>query len=198
VRIGLFGGSFDPIHNAHLGLAHAALTTLALDQVVFVPAGNPWQRAPLKATGAHRLAMVRLAIADEPRFAADDCELARSGPSYTIDTLHDLGQRRPGNQWILLLGADQWGKLPTWHQWEAILSQASVAVAQRGDEPVTTPPQLAGVPMQRINMPPMVNSSTQIRARLAGGSSIAGLVSAAVARYIAKHRLYSEPSQSLT
>lgn len=190
MRIGLFGGSFDPFHNAHLELARAALRDAALEQIVFVPAGNPWQRAPLKASGADRLAMVHLAIADEPRYAVDPCELTREGASYTVDTLTDLAHRRPGNQWVVLLGADQWARLPTWHRWQELVQQARIAVAQRAGEPVVTPPELAGITPLTIAMPPMATSSTQIRARLAGGASIAGLVPSAVAQYIAKHRLY--------
>jgi nicotinate-nucleotide adenylyltransferase len=186
----LFGGSFDPVHNAHLALAHAALAALSLDQVVFVPAGNPWQRAPLKAGGADRLAMVHLAIADEPRFCVDDCELRREGPTYTIDTLQTLTARRPGMQWVLLLGADQWARLPTWHRWQDIVGQAQIAVAQRGGGVLDTAPELADVRVHTIPMPQMTISSTQIRARLAGGASVAGLVPDAVAQYIAKHQLY--------
>jgi nicotinate-nucleotide adenylyltransferase len=189
-RIGLFGGSFDPVHDAHLALARAALTALTLDKVIFVPAGNPWQRAPLKASGKHRLAMVQLAISGEPRFTVDDCELTREGPSYTIDTLELLAARMPDAQWMLLLGADQWARLPTWHRWQDILQHAQIAVAQRASEPLNTPPQLQNVAVQTIPMLQMVTSSTQIRARLAGGASIAGLVPQAVAQYIAKHQLY--------
>lgn len=194
VGIGLFGGSFDPIHNAHLELARAALRSAALDQIVFVPAGNPWQRAPLKASGTDRLAMVHLAIADEPHYAADDCELKRAGPSYMIDTLAELMQRRPGNDWVLLLGADQWARLPTWHRWQALVQHARIAVAQRAGEPIVTPPELKDITPLAIAMPQMATSSTQIRARLAGGASIAGLVPNAVAQYIENHRLYTTPN----
>jgi nicotinate-nucleotide adenylyltransferase len=190
VRIGIFGGSFDPVHNAHLELARAALLGLELDQVLFVPAGNPWQRAPLKASAAHRLAMVHLAIADEPRYAVDSCELTREGPSYTIETLADLAQRRPNNAWVLLLGADQWARLPTWHRWQELTQQTQIAVAQRAGELLGTPPELEHVKPHFIPMPQMATSSTQIRARLAGGASIAGLVPHAVAQYIARHQLY--------
>jgi nicotinate-nucleotide adenylyltransferase len=194
MRTGIFGGSFDPVHNAHLALAQAALDSLALDQVLFIPAGNPWQRAPLKAACLHRLAMVRLAIAPYPRFAADDCELNRTGPSYTLDTLADLATRHPTHTWVLLLGADQWLRLPTWHRWQDIVQRVQIAVAKREGIPFDTPQLLHNVLVQTIAMPPMATSSTQIRARLAGGASIVELVPQAVARYIDEHQLYRNPT----
>jgi nicotinate-nucleotide adenylyltransferase len=191
-RVGILGGSFDPIHNAHLALAQAALTGLGLAQICFVPAGQPWQRAPLKAAPQHRLAMVRLAVKEQPHFTVDEIELQRSGASYTIDTVDALRTRQPHTNFTLLLGADQWARLTTWHRWQELVQRVDIAVAQRGDTPLVTPPELINMPVHTIAMLPMNTSSTQIRARLAGGASIAGLVPDAVARYIAQHQLYQD------
>src|SRR5690606_28274201 len=103
-RVGLLGGSFDPVHRAHLALARAALSELELDQVQLIPAGNPWQRAPLRAAGSHRLRMIELAIDGDPRLAANPIELERDGPTYTIDTLKPLPQDAT---YVGLLGTEQ-------------------------------------------------------------------------------------------
>jgi nicotinate-nucleotide adenylyltransferase len=194
-RVGLFGGSFDPIHNAHLQLARTALTALNLAEVRLIPAGNPWQRPPLCASAPHRLAMVRLAIAGEQGLSVDDCEVQRQGPSYTIDTLAHFAAQEPQAQPVLLLGADQWARLHTWHRWQDITAQAQIAVAQRGNTPVYTPPELAHTHFAPLPMPAMPHSSTQIRALLANGASVTGLLPERVAQYIAQHQLYRKPHE---
>jgi nicotinate-nucleotide adenylyltransferase len=98
-RIGLFGGSFDPVHNAHVALARSALEALALDEVRWIPAGHPWQKTRTLADAAHRQAMVALAIEDEPRFVLDPIELQRPGPSYMLDTVTELQAAQPDAQW---------------------------------------------------------------------------------------------------
>jgi nicotinate-nucleotide adenylyltransferase len=104
-RIGLFGGSFDPVHRAHVQLARQARDTLGLDEVRWIPAGQPWQKARAMTPAVHREAMVREAIAGEPRFVLDRIELERNGPSYTLDTVRALQQREPGQEWLLMIGA---------------------------------------------------------------------------------------------
>lgn len=195
-RIGLFGGSFDPPHAGHLRLARTALEHLGLDELRWIPAGQPWQRRHRLADGVHRAAMVEALIADEPRFLIDGRELRRAGPSYTIDTVHELQAERPGASLFLLIGEDQHQRLPTWHRWPELLAAVTLAVAHRGAE--REPPEaLQTVPhrVERLPMPPIDVSATAIRAHLASGGRAAELVPAMVpaevARYIDRHRLYA-------
>jgi nicotinate-nucleotide adenylyltransferase len=195
-RIGLFGGSFDPVHLGHVALARAALDSLGLDEVLWIPAGQPWQKARRLAAPEHRAAMVALAIAGEPRFRLERSELNRSGPSYTIDTVREL-QHAMGmvaTDWVLLLGQDQYAGLPTWHGWRDLLQRVTLAVALRGAAP-PAPPALAAAPHRRLEiaMPPVAVSSTEIRERLATGRGVDGMVPPEVARYIALHGLYQAP-----
>lgn len=191
-RVGLFGGSFDPVHNAHLAFAHSALSSLSLDEVVWVPAGAPWQKPGLATPAAERAEMVRLAIAGDERFRLESCELARSGPSYTIDTVLELQGREPATQWLLLLGQDQLARLHTWHRWRELLARVSLAVANRAGAAPSLPPELAGerLALTELPLPPMDTSSTEIRARVAAGLDIAALVPPAVAGYIDERGLY--------
>ena len=134
-RIGLLGGSFDPVHEAHLALARCACETLALDRLKWLPAGRPWQKAGRElAADADRLAMLALAIEGEPRWEIDACELERPGATYTIDTLGALRSREPGADWFLIIGQDQWARFDSWHRWPDILAAATVAVAGRAGE----------------------------------------------------------------
>jgi nicotinate-nucleotide adenylyltransferase len=190
-RVGVFGGSFDPVHNAHVALARAALDALALDQVLWVPTGQAWQKArPLTAV-EHRVAMVQLAIADEPRFVLDRIEVDREGPSYTIDTLRALAERRPDARWVLIIGQDQYAGLHTWHHWQEVLARVELAVANRPGALVPPHPDVQQQPHRMVPLPMLDISATDIRRRLAEGRDISGHVSAAVARYIDLHRLYA-------
>ena len=199
-RVGIFGGSFDPVHNAHVALARQALTELALDELIWLPAGRPWQKRRVLAPVADREAMVALAMAGEPRFTLSRIELLRSGPSYTVDTVRELRALRPGVSWHLLIGQDQYAAFPTWHGWEELLGLVTLAVADRAadravdhlDAPLNADSQVLRVPHEAVALPMMNVSSTGIRARLASGHGIDGLVPAAVARYIARHHLYQD------
>ncbi len=195
-RVGIFGGSFDPVHNAHVALARQALTGLALDELIWLPAGQPWQKPRVLAPVADREAMVRLAIHGEPRFTLSRIETCRSGPSYTIDTVRELRAQRPGVDWHLVIGQDQYAGFHTWHGWEELLGLVTLAVANRAanrpEAPLSAGPQLPGVPHEAVALPMMNISSTDIRARLASGQGIADLVPAPVARYIARHHLYQD------
>ncbi len=197
-RIGLLGGSFDPVHNAHLALAHSALDALALDELRWVPAGAPWQKARALAPAAQRAEMVRLAIAAEPRFCLELCEIERSGPSYTIDSVLELQAREPQVQWFLVIGQDQLARLHTWHRWRELVARVTLAVANRAGDAPCIPPELArsALPLVEVPLPPMATSSTDIRARVAAGRDIAALVPTPVARYIADHGLYRHPLRS--
>lgn len=192
-RVGIFGGSFDPVHNGHVALARLALGYLALDQVVWIPAGHPWQKARRLAPADHRLAMVRAAVADEPRFSVDDCEIRRPGPSYTLDTVRELRARWPWvPEWFLLLGEDQYAGLPTWHGWQDLVQCVTLAVAARDARAPVPAGALRAVPhrLEVLPLPAWPVSSTLVRQRLAAGQDVDDLVPPAVARYIACHRLY--------
>jgi nicotinate-nucleotide adenylyltransferase len=189
-RIGLFGGSFDPVHNAHRALAATALTDLQLDRVVWIPAGQPWQKARTLSAAVHREAMVRLAIADEPRFVLDRREIERCGPTFTVDTVREIQAEQPDARLVLLIGQDQYIGLPTWAGWQDLLQRVVLAVARRPGVQQAVPPEVQRQPHQVVPLPMMDISATDIRQRVARGQGIAHLVPAEVARYIDQQRLY--------
>lgn len=198
-RIGIFGGAFDPPHHAHVALARAALGQLELDELRVLPTGQAWHKARPLSLAEHRLAMTRLAFADLPGVVVDERELLRPGPSYTIDTLEALADEQPGAQFFLLMGADQWAALPTWHRWQDIAARAQLCVLARpGAQPPVPRP---GLPLPRmLELPPMDCSATAIRQAIAAGSSpdLTRLLPDAVARYISSHGLYGHPPPGLT
>ena len=189
-RVGLFGGSFDPVHNAHVALARAALAELQLDEVRWIPAGQAWQKARSLTDARHREAMLQLAIADEPRFVLDRIEVERPGPSYTLETVRALAAARPGTLWFLIIGHDQYASLQTWNGWQQLLGLVTLAVANRPGLVPRPDAQVLQAGHAAVPLPMMDISSTQIRARVAAGQGIADLVPAGVARYIDQHRLY--------
>jgi nicotinate-nucleotide adenylyltransferase len=161
-------------------MARAALEQLALDRILFVPTANQKYREPALASAGHRLAMLKLAL-DDPRFVIDERELAPGFSGYTVDTLQSLKKEFPNEPLVLLMGADQYAKLDTWHQPDKVRALADIAIVARSG--VET-----GV--KTISFKPMDVSSTDIRARAARGASLDGLVPPAVASYISRHRLY--------
>ena len=195
-RVGIFGGSFDPVHNAHVALAHRALAELRLDELIWMPTGESWQKHRAMTAAEHRAAMVALAIGGEPRFTLSRIEIERAGPSYTIDTVRALHAARPGVDWQLVIGQDQYAGFHTWHGWQELLTLVRLAIANRPDAPLSADPQVLRTPHDTVALPPMDVSSTDIRARVANGQSIAELVPAPVARYIARHHLYQDPTGS--
>jgi len=196
-RIGLFGGSFDPVHNAHVALARLALDRLQLDELRWIPAGRPWQKKDREITPAsQREAMVALAIQGEPRFKLERCELERSGPSYMLDTVRELQAAESGAQWFLIVGQDQYASLHTWHGWQELLRLVRLAVANRPGAHAPVNAELARVPHVEVALPMMDVSSTDLRQRIAAGQGVDDLVPAAVARYIDQHHLYSGPPGS--
>ena len=189
-RIGLFGGTFDPPHTAHLELARVARDALALDELRWIPAGQPWQKARAITPAEHREAMVRAAIEGEPRFVLERCELERDGPSYMVDTVQALQAREPNARWVLILGQDQLAGLHTWHRWRELLARVDLAVADRPGAAAAVDPEVAAVTRQAVPLPLRDIASTDIRARVRQGLPIAELVPPAVARYIDRHHLY--------
>ena len=192
MRIGIFGGSFDPVHNAHLALAKLALTELQLDELLWVPAGQPWQKSRLLSSAADRVAMLALAIEGEPRFVLSPIELERAGPSYMLDTVRVLQAERPNVQWFLVIGQDQYAGFHTWHGCTELIARITLAVAARPDASGVVDPRVLALPHRTVALPMMAVSSTDIRGRIAHGQGIADLVPHAVASYIARHHLYQE------
>lgn len=196
-RIALLGGTFDPPHIGHLVLGECVRWQFECDRVLFVPAGDPYRKtgtdtaenrraavaAPRVVTpGTLRLEMVRLAIADNPRFAADGREVARAGPTYTIDTLREL--RAEGcEDLVLVLGSDTLADLPNWREPEEIRRLARVVVAEKE-------PGADTGPFDRVEMPLLRISSTGIRARVAAGKPVRYLVPEAVRQFIERKDLY--------
>lgn len=179
MAIGILGGTFDPVHNAHLAMARAALEALALERILWMPTGAPKYRAPARAAAHHRVAMLRLAIEGEPRYAIDEREFAPGHSGYTVDTLKSLGGRP-----VLLLGGDQYAKLETWHRWREVLELAEIAVFAR-------PGWAASDGRARfVPMEPLAISASEIRARLARGEDVSAMVPAKVLDYIRQYKLY--------
>ncbi len=193
--IGIYGGTFDPVHHGHLILARDAVELLGLDRLLFVPAAiSPHKLAASPdADGAHRLAMLRAAIAGEERFAVDPCELERPGPSYTVDTLLDLRRRLPpGTALFYLIGEDNVPKLDTWHRAAELRALATFVVFRRTDRPAPGhAAAAAGFPVleRRVDL-----SATEIRNRVAAGRSIRYFIPESVAAIIDRERLYRPPA----
>jgi nicotinate-nucleotide adenylyltransferase len=181
--IGVLGGTFDPVHNAHLAMARAALEHLALERVLFIPTGPTRYRRPAIASGADRVAMLRLALAGEPRFAIDERELAEHASGFTVDTLRALHAELGEVDLHLLIGADQYDKLETWHRPDEVRRLARVGVFGRPGVDIKGEVKL-------IPMDPMPISASEVRARARNGEDLAGLVPPAVANYIARRGLY--------
>ncbi len=212
--IGLLGGSFDPIHNGHLQLAHDALRNLPLDHVRFIPASQPWQKGPMTAA-EHRARMVQLAIANERRFMLDMHEIERRGITYTIDTLRGLRLGLPDRPLVLIMGSDQFARLDTWRDWKEIVDAAHIAVAQRPRASLQQSPDLQAVMDTRrdnaaslttrisgsvveFGMTPVDASATEVRRLLRHqyttetAQRLSAMVPAAVLDYIDSHHLYRE------
>jgi len=197
MRLGVLGGTFDPVHRGHLALAGAARDELALDEVLFVPAGQPWRKAGrIIAPAEHRLAMLRLAISDDSAFRVETLELERPGPSYTADTLEALGAARPGVELFLVLGEDALADLPNWVRPERILELATLAVARRAGAPEGER-QLPGLRERLVwlKMPLVEVTATEVRERVARGEPIGELAPAAVEAYIREQGLYRRDEQ---
>jgi nicotinate-nucleotide adenylyltransferase len=194
-RLGVLGGTFDPVHIGHLLLAEASREGADLDRVVFVPAGFQWRKAGREITpGGQRCEMVRLAIEDNSAFSLSTLEIEREGPSYSEVTLAALAAENPGAELFFILGADALADLPNWHAPQRILDLATLVVASRPGEDGSAAPLAALGDLQPrivwINMPAMAVSATAIRDRVRAGRSIRYLVPDSVREYIDENGLY--------
>jgi nicotinate-nucleotide adenylyltransferase len=211
--LGLLGGTFDPVHYAHLRLAAEALEHLGLARVRWIPSGSPGHRASPRTPGRHRLEMVRIAVRDEPRFEVDDAEAESAAPGFTIDTLRrlrvEVGTEMP---LVFIIGADQLHAFHTWRAWRELFAAAHFAVGERPGFTVSreslppevgaeyaqragTPAALTAAPAGRIVPFPMTQlgiSASDLRARLASGRSARYLLPPEVLAYIRANGLYRE------
>ena len=212
-RIALFGGTFDPVHLGHAALAEAALARLPLAEVLWLPSGSPGHRAPPGASARDRLAMLRLATANNPRYRIDAAKLESPEPTYTVHTLARLRAQLGGAQpLVLLLGSDSFLSLPTWLRWRELFELAHIAHVSRSGHPAGdggTPPELAAeiarraAPAEQLaasaagriaafSMPPVDISASAVRAQLAAGRDTRHLLHAAVLAYIQSQHLYAK------
>ncbi len=186
VVIGILGGTFDPPHIAHLAVAHAAREQLGLDEVLFMPAGDPWQKsAEMVTPAAHRMAMTRLAASCAPYFVADDREVVRTGPTYTIDTVAAIGE-----PCVLIVGADAVMGVRSWHRADELIGMVSFAVVDRPGVSRNDIDEVIARRLTWIEMPAIDISSTDIREHVASGHTARFLVPEAVAEYIESNGLY--------
>lgn len=211
-KIGLFGGTFDPIHQGHVHMALAFAAELRLDSVILIPAGEPYHKDRPRTAARHRLAMVEAAIAAHPQLAVSDCDMVRTGATYTVDTVQIFRQLFPQAQLWWLLGMDSLLQLHTWRHWQTLVRHANIAVAARDGGGLNQvdaalrpwlPEALAktaaqpdgpdGGRLYLLQAAPYAASATAIRAALAGGApavQVADLPSV-VAAYITRHALYA-------
>ncbi len=189
-KIGVYGGTFDPIHHAHLILARDALEMVALEQVIFVPAAvSPHKLNSTAAPAEARLEMLRAAVESETRFAVDESELRRPPPSFTVDTIESFAAAHPEAEIYYLLGSDNLPGLPAWHRFDDLRKLVKFVVLSRG--PATA--ENGHITVQRE----LDISATDIRNRVASGRSIRYLVPPPVEEIIRRHHLYQEPSRSV-
>jgi nicotinate-nucleotide adenylyltransferase len=206
-RIGLFGGSFDPVHLGHLHAARAAAARFGLARVVFVPAAeSPHKTGVRMASGAHRTAMLELAIDRDPTFSVSTVELERGGPSYTIDTVRELPRaigERADCELFLIVGSDNVALLPSWRDAPELLARVQPIVIHRAGDPALLLDEVearfgretaAKLRAGYVELPPVVASSTQVRARLPRGVDGGLELDPAVLDYIRAHHLYGVPS----
>jgi len=209
--LGIFGGTFDPIHFGHLRTAFEVMQALQLRELRFIPAGDPPHRPPPRVDAHRRLGLVRAAVADQPGFVVDDREVRRQGPSYTVLTLTELRAELPGVPLCLVMGMDAFAGLPTWHRWRELLELAHVVVAPRpgwvapasgeiatllAERRVPDAARLRDATAGHIRVQPVTQleiSSTELRDLLAAGRDPRYLVPDAVRGLLHETRMYSVP-----
>ena len=187
-RVGVMGGTFDPIHHGHLVAASEVAQWFDLDEVVFVPTGEPWQKSGV-SPGEHRYLMTVIATASNPRFTVSRVDVDRSGVTYTVDTLRDLKTARPDAELFFITGADAIAQILTWKDADELFSMAQFVAVTRPGHALS----VDGLPGDRVHVlevPALAISSTDVRARERAGQPVWYLVPDGVVQYIAKHRLY--------
>ena len=181
--IGILGGTFDPVHNAHLAIARLALDRLDLEKLLWMPTGAPAYRKPPVASGRDRVAMLKLALGSEPRYAIDERELQPGASGFTVDSLLQLKRENPASRFVLLMGSDQYEKRASWRRWPEIEALCEIAVAAR-------PGSAVGAQVKALPLTPSPVSASDIRARVKRREDISAMVPAAVANYIREKGLY--------
>ncbi|MBN9152814.1 MAG: nicotinate-nucleotide adenylyltransferase [Microbacterium sp.] len=187
-RIGVMGGTFDPIHHGHLVAASEVAESFGLDEVVFVPTGEPWQKQDVTIS-EHRYLMTVIATASNPRFTVSRVDIDRNGPTYTIDTLRDLKAQRPDAEFYFITGADAVAQILSWRDHDELWGLAHFVAVSRPGHVLST----AGLPSEdvsQLEIPALAISSTDCRNRVRKGHPVWYLVPDGVVQYIAKHHLY--------
>ena len=193
--IGVYGGSFDPVHFGHLRCALEVRRQLGLDELRFIPSGDPPHKADPRASASDRIKMLDLAIARSPGLIIDSREIERKTTSYTIDTLEEIKNEYPDASLTLVIGTDQFSVFDTWHRWQELLTLTELAVMERPGEQLSdlADSLLAGEYGSQITLCPVTQldiSSTRIRNDLLAGTDIQFLLPCAVRQYISQHSLY--------
>jgi len=191
-RLGVMGGTFDPVHQGHLVAASEVAFRFALDEVVCVPTGDPWQKAGV-SPAEDRYLMTVIATAADPRFTVSRVDIDRDGPTYTVDTLRDLrAERGEGTELFFITGADALAQILTWRDHEEVLRLAHLVAVSRPGHALADP-GLAHGAVTLVEVPALAISSTDVRRRVRDGEPIAYLVPDGVERYVSKRRLYTGP-----
>lgn len=199
-RIGLFGGTFDPIHNGHLHIARSFADELDLESVILLPAGDPYHKTTPRTAAHHRLAMAEIAAQADSRLAVSDCDIVRQGATYTHDTVQIFRQHFPAAELWLLIGMDSLLQLHTWHRWQNLVRQCRIAAAPRPSSNLAQAPAplqswlAEALPQGRLHIlqaEPLPISSSQIRQQLAAEHTSPD-IPPAVLDYIRQHHLYCQ------
>jgi nicotinate-nucleotide adenylyltransferase len=188
LRLGVMGGTFDPIHFGHLIAAEAAAKSYELDSVIFVPTGNSWQKEAT-TSAEHRLAMTKLAVSYFPDFQVSTVDVDRQGDTYTVDTLSDLKSQHPDAHFFFITGADSLAGINTWKESQKLWDLAHFVGVTRTGHKLEVPLSPVGA-VTLLEIPALAISSSEIRAKVISGDSLEGLVPAKVLDYIAEHNLY--------
>lgn len=188
LRLGVMGGTFDPIHFGHLVAAEAVAKSYELDSVIFVPTGNPWQKVAMSSP-EHRLAMTKLAISYFPDFQLSTVDIDRGGETYTVDTLTDLKAQHPGSSIFFITGADSLAGINTWKDADQLWDLAHFVGVTRPGHDLRVPLSPPGA-VTLLEIPALAISSSEIRAKVISGESLEGLIPLKVLDYIEKHNLY--------